>query len=131
MYDTLLFLHVLSATFLVAAVVMYTAYVLGGPIDRPSWIIAEVLWGIGGLGTLVFGVWLALYLDAYGILDGWIAGAVILWALATGAGQEVSRAMKPAGEGPVTVARRVLLAHWARTFLVVALLADMIWKPGA
>ena len=36
--------------------------------------------------TLVFGVWLALDVDGYGILDGWILIAFALWAVAGAAG---------------------------------------------
>src|SRR5581483_3011206 len=35
---------------------------------------------IGGLGTIVFGVWLAIVDDAYHVWDGWIVAAIVLWA---------------------------------------------------
>ena len=43
--------------------------------------------GIGGVGTLVFGIWLAVSLDAYELWDGWVIAAIVLWAVAGGAGQ--------------------------------------------
>jgi hypothetical protein len=132
-YDTLLFLHVLAGFFLAAGVVIYSAFVLGSPVNRPTRLVAEILWGIGGLGTLVLGIWLALYLDSYDILDGWIIGAVVLWLAATGTGQQTSMAFQPAAgdDSPIAVDQRVVLMHWLRTLLVVALLLVMVWKPGA
>ena len=46
-----------------------------------------MLWAIGGLGTLVFGVWLALYVKGYEIWDGWIITAIVLWAIGTELGR--------------------------------------------
>lgn len=132
MYDTLLFLHVLAAFFLAAGVVIYSAFVLGSPVNRPTRLVAEILWGIGGLGTLALGIWLALYLDAYEIWDAWIIAAIILWVLATGSGAQASRGVQPAGDNaPVAVDGRTMFAHWMRTVWFVALLVVMVWKPGA
>jgi hypothetical protein len=124
---------VLAGFFLAAGVVIYSAFVLGSPVNRPTRLVAEILWGIGGLGTLVLGIWLALYLDAYEIWDGWIIGAVLLWLAATGTGQQTSMAFQPAagGDSPIVVDQRVILMHWLRTLLVIALLVVMVWKPGA
>jgi hypothetical protein len=131
-YDTLLFLHVLSSFFLAAGVVIYSSFVLGSPVNGPTRLTAEVVWGIGGLGTIVLGIWLALYLDAYQIWDGWIIGAIVLWLLATGVGQPVSRAFQPRGDdSAIAVDARIVTAHWVRTLLVIALLVVMVWKPGA
>jgi hypothetical protein len=131
-YDTLLFLHVLAAFFLAAGVVIYSAFVLGSPVNRPTRLVAEILWGIGGLGTLALGIWLALYLDAYEIWDAWIIAAIILWVLATGSGAQASRGVQPVGgNAPVAVDRRTMFAHWMRTVWFVALLVVMVWKPGA
>jgi hypothetical protein len=131
-YDTLLFLHVLAAFFLAGGVAIYTAFVLGSPVNRPTRLAAEIVWGVGGLGTIVLGIWLALYLDNYEIWDGWIIGAIVLWLLATGAGQPVSMAFQPRGDdSPIAVDSRIVLAHWVRTALVIGLLVIMVWKPGA
>jgi hypothetical protein len=131
-YDALLFLHVLTAFFLGAAVVIFSSFVLGGPINRPSKLVAEILWGVGGAGTLVFGIWLALNRPEYEIWDGWIIAALVLWVLANGAGARVSRDLKPAGDdSAVAIDRRVTFAHWMRVLWVALLLVDMVWKPGA
>jgi hypothetical protein len=130
MYETLLFFHVLAAFFLGSGVVMYSGFVLGGPVNRVARGSAEALWGIGLLGTIVFGSWLAL--DEYDILDGWIIAAVVLWILASGAGVQVSRKVQPAGnDSSIPLDRRIAFSHWARVLWVTLLLIDMVWKPGA
>jgi uncharacterized membrane protein len=131
-YHALLFSHVLAAFFLAAAVVIYTAFVLGGPLNRSTKLVAEILWGVGGLGTLALGIWLALNRPEYELWNGWIIAALVLWFLATGSGARVSRDLQPAGDGSaVTVDRRTQFAHWMRVLYVVALLVVMVWKPGA
>ena len=132
MYHALLFFHVLSAFFLAAAAVMYSAFVLGGPVDRRTRLVAEILWGIGGLGTLVLGIWIAVNRPEFEIYDGWIIAAIVLWVLATGSGAQASRGVQPAADGgPVVVDGRTKFAHWMRVFWFAALLVVMIWKPGA
>ena len=39
--------------------------------------VADRCWDVGGLGTLVLGIWLALNLDEYDFFDGWILGAIV------------------------------------------------------
>ena len=63
--DALLFLHVLTAFMLVATVVIFTAVGLGAATSRRVLDLANVLWAVGGLGTLVLGIWLAIDLSAY------------------------------------------------------------------
>jgi uncharacterized membrane protein len=131
-YQALLFFHVLAAFFLAVGVVAYSAFVLGGPVNRPTRLVAEILWGVGGFGTLVFGIWLALNRPEYEIWDGWIIAALILWVLATGSGAQASRGVQPVGDdSAVAVGRRTQIAHWMRVLYVVALLVVMVWKPGA
>ena len=120
-YDTLLFFHVLAAFMLGATVVVSSALVLGGPAAPRTSTVANVLWDVWSLGTLVFGVWLALYVDGYEIWDGWILAAIVLWAIAVELGRRAR---------DVAVAN-VATWHWLRTLFVVLLLADMVWKPGA
>jgi uncharacterized membrane protein len=132
MYHTLLFLHVLSAFLMVSGVVIFSAFVLGGPVTRPLKLAAEILWGVGGVGTIVFGIWLALNRPEYEIWDGWIIAAIVLWVLANGAGAQVSRTIKPGDDGsPAALDRRAKFSHWMRVLWVVLLLIDMVWKPGA
>jgi hypothetical protein len=136
MYDVLLFAHVLAAFLLVAMVVMYSAFAMGGPTPKPAVTLAQILDGVGGIGTLIFGVWLALYVDGYQIWDGWIIAALILWAAAAEAGRRTHESMKPAwegtqGAGGPGIASVAIRLHWIRTALIILLLADMIYKPGA
>jgi hypothetical protein len=132
MYHALLFFHVLAAFFLATAAVIYSAFVLGSPVNRTTRLIAEILYGVGGLGTLAFGIWLAFNRPAYEIYDGWIIAAIVLWALAMGSGAQASRGVQPAGDdSPVAIDRRTAFAHWMRIVWFIALLVVMIWKPGA
>lgn len=131
MSETLIFLHMLAAFLLVAGVVIHSAFVVGSPVNKPTRTVGEILWGIGALGTLVLGVWLAIDTAGYSITDGWILAALVLWFLATGAGGAVSKAVQPAGDDSALVLpANVVMAHWVRTALVVALLVVMIYKPG-
>jgi hypothetical protein len=132
MYETLLFFHVLAAFFLAMGVVIYSGFVFGSPVNRPTRLVAEILWGVGGLGTIAFGIWLALNRPEYEIWDGWIIGAIVLWFAATGTGQPVSAAFQPRGDdSAIAVDQRIVLMHWLRVIMVIALLVVMVWKPGA
>jgi hypothetical protein len=139
-YDFLLFVHVLAAFMLLAMVVMYSAFAFGGPTTPRTLTIAQILDGVGGAGTIIFGVWLAIYLDDYGLLDGWILAAIVLWALAAETGRRshaalVGSAAAEPGAGGAVAATAVdpLMVRWhvIRTVLIVVLLLDMVIKPGA
>jgi hypothetical protein len=127
-YDWLLFLHLLAAFLLAVTAVTYSAVALGAATDRRTLFVADRCWDVGGLGTLILGVWLALHLDEYEIWDGWILGAIVLWLVATGLGEGVRKRL---AEAEHVVESRVSLMHWLRTLAVVGLLVLMIWKPGA
>jgi hypothetical protein len=133
--EYVLFLHVLAAFFLGVTVVMYSAYALGGPTTPRALFIADRLWDIGGIGTLVLGIWLAL--DDYSILDGWILIALALWVIATFQGFQARYAFQPelAAEGtpgpPKVDTFSGTTFHWLRTLVVLLLLLDMIFKPWA
>jgi hypothetical protein len=124
-YDWLLFLHLLAAFMLAVTVVTYTAVALGAPAAGRTLFVADRCWDVGGLGTLLLGIWLALYLDEYDFWDGWILGAIGLWVVATGLGVRARTGLE---EGS---ASRSALMHWLRTLAVLGLLVLMIWKPGA
>ena len=125
MYDWLLFLHLVAAFLLAATIVMYSAVALGATSSPRMLFVADRCWDVGGLGTLIFGIWLALNLDQYDFFDGWILLALLLWFVATGLGQTVQR-----GIGGDDI-RSVIALHWIRTIVVIGLLVTMIWKPGA
>jgi hypothetical protein len=134
-YDTLLFIHVLAAFILGAAVVLFSAYTLGAERSPAGWTLACRLEDIGGTGTLVFGIWLALYVDGYAITDGWIIAAIVIWAAAGASGNIFRKRLDPviAGGGAEfsSAIQQVAVVGWVRSALFVLLLADMIWKPGA
>ena len=125
MYHTLLFFHLIAAFLLAVTVVMYSAVALGAASTPRMLFVADRCWDVGGLGTLIFGIWLALNLDQYDFFDGWILLALALWFVATGLGQTVQRRIGGEDE------RAVAALHWIRTIVVLALLVTMVWKPGA
>jgi hypothetical protein len=157
-YDWLLFLHVASAFALVSALVTFwTIAVAARNVDRPVDSVryfrvarpANALVIVGTLGVLVFGVWLAIYVDGYELWDGWILGALILWVIGTAAGirggKTYAEAQKLAvrldgegrGEEPSMELRTLLQdrrAMWLNVVSSVGVLliaVDMIYKPGA
>lgn len=153
----LIALHVLSAFSLVAALVLFSVVIaFGWNRDRPSEIlslfrasrIGDVLFAIGSIGTIVFGVWLAIRMDEYDFLDFWIIAALVLWALLMETGRREGKLYnrsrdraRQLGAGGADVAdaeiralqrsQPALLFHFAACVLAVLLLVDMVWKPGA
>ena len=109
--DWILALHLLSAVGLVAAVVLFWILVVAvRNVDMPAPTISlgrvarvgNFAVAAGTIGTIVFGVWLALSLDAYDLWDAWVLAAIVLWAIssATGgiAGKEYTRGFDRARE---------------------------------
>jgi hypothetical protein len=134
MTDTLLFLHLLSAFALVASIVMTSAWVLGAPVNRRSLLVGEVMGAVGGLGTIIFGIWLAIDIKGYAVWDGWIIAAIVLWAASFPTGQQAESALKAgAADEPAGVAidAKAARLHWVAALLIFLLLVDMVWKPGA
>ena len=117
MTDFVLFLHVLSAFMLAATTVMLSAVALGAAVPERTVRVADLLWNVGGGGTLLLGIYLALDIAGSGLLDGWIIVAIVLWFVATELGRRASRQIAP--------------WHWLRALVVLLILVDMIWKPGA
>ena len=134
MYDTLLFLHLLSAFIAFVTVAVFSAYAFGAPVGRADFLLADWSWNVSGTGLLVFGVWLALYVDGYELWDGWILGAFALFIAASAFGAFARReafAAISGGDGVDAEARRLALWQWLRTLALIGILALMIWKPGA
>ncbi len=124
-YEWLLLFHLIGAFAAVGSVVVFSVLVVGG--DRVAGpqltFLGRRLWDVGGLLTLVFGVWLAL--DDYSIVDGWILTALVLWAIAAGTGVRVGMAYD-AGAGD-----RARPVYAVMAIATLALLVVMIYKPGA
>jgi hypothetical protein len=123
--DWLLFFHLVAAFLLAVTVVTYTSVALGAAAGGRTMFVADRCWDVGGLGTLVLGIWLALKLPQYDFWDGWILGAIGLWVIATGLGVRARTGLEEDS------LRRAALMHWLRTLAVLGLLVLMIWKPGA
>jgi hypothetical protein len=132
-YDTLLFLHILSAAIAFVTVVMFSAWALGATATRPGFAVADMAWNISGFGLTVFGIWLVLYIDSYELWDGWILGALVLFGLASwfGARAREEIATRLPGATEPSTAAQVTMWHWLRTASVVGILILMVWKPGA
>ena len=133
MYDTLLALHLLSAAITFIALVMFSAWAVGAPLTRRQFTLADMAWNVSGAGVLVFGVWLALYVDGYELWDGWILGAIVLLVVASFFGARARTpilAVLETGTG-VASPTQMTIWHWLRTLSIVGILVLMIWKPGA
>ncbi len=122
--------------------------------DRPSDIvllfglirIAVVAISIGTLLAFVFGLWL-VHEARFGYGDGWVIAAIILLIAANALGgiggrrdeqtAKLARELAAAGDAPSADLRaRVrdpisLALSYGSGLLLVAVLALMIWKPGA
>jgi len=133
-YDTLLFVHVVAAFLAVSGVVLFGVFYAvttpesGSPVLRLS-PLAFALWNAGGLGTIVFGIWLAIYVRGYEVWDGWIVAAILLWVAASAAGARVGVGYRKLARGEGIRATPAL--HAVLVVSVALLLADMIYKPGA
>ena len=115
-----------------------------GPVAR----VGNATIGIGLGGTILFGVYLAFAVDGYAIWDGWILAALVLWAVGAALGRQVGAAymqgprkaleLKQAGEtGPnaellaLNRTSRGVLFHALTSAVLLLIILDMIWKPGA
>ncbi len=132
LYEWLLFLHLLAAFLLVAGVVAYGVVVYGNGeavVSRTLAPTAAALGNAGGLGVIVFGVWLALEVDGYELWDGWIIAAIVLWFVGSGAGGRLGAGVREGKPVQAIDGSRVLVAVMALATLL--LLLDMIFKPWA
>jgi uncharacterized membrane protein len=155
--EWILALHVLSAFAYVAGLVLFWVLVVAvRSADTPQETIrmqpiakvGNISVGVGALGTIVLGIFLALSYGDYDLWDGWIIAAIVLWiaAAATGSrtGTEYMKGVRKAEElesagrtGPdaeLLALNRTstgVLLHAVSSAIVVLILIDMIWKPGA
>jgi hypothetical protein len=155
--EWMLAFHVLSAFSLFAGMILFwVLIVVGRRIDTPADTlrlgpvakVGNATVGIGLGGTIIFGVYLAFAVDSYAIWDGWILAALVLWFVGTGVGRKTGEAflegpkkaleLEGAGlTGPnaellaLNRTSRGLAYHAATSVVVLLILIDMIWKPGA
>src|SRR5919106_5245810 len=155
--DWMLALHVLSAFAVVAGIILFWVLAVAvrqtdtpeatlrlGPFAR----VADAAVGVGMGGTIVLGIWLAFSIGGYDIWDGWIVAALVLWVIATGLGQRTgaayvegvkkAQALQTAGQtGPnaellaLNRTSRGIVLQLLVSIVVLLILIDMIWKPGA
>jgi Predicted integral membrane protein (DUF2269) len=155
--DWLLALHLISAFALIGALTIFTVMIAAlwrtdDPAAMTSFTrlgaVGNALVMIGTFGTIVFGIWLAISRDAYHVWDGWVIVAIVLWALLAGIGQQTGQGYRKTAEmaerlvassgdarSPALAAAmgasRAFWLHMVTLVLVVLILIDMIWKPGA
>jgi uncharacterized membrane protein len=135
-YEWLLFLHVTGAFAILATVVVYGALIAGA--GAPAQLrgrflrLGSVLFFVGAVLTLVFGIWLAIDDDQYQIWDAWIIAALVLWAVAGGVEQRFRRSLdaRTTAEG-ATRPRDASILYGLLAAVVVLFLLLMITKPGA
>jgi hypothetical protein len=153
----ILALHVLSAFAYVAAIVLFWVLVVAvRTADTPDATIrlepvvkvGNAAVGIGAGGTIVLGIWLAFSVGGYDIWDGWIVAALVLWVVAAALGrktglaymqgmtkaQELEKAGQMGASAELLALNRTsrgLLFHVVSSLVLVLILIDMIWKPGA
>src|SRR3954464_958421 len=105
--DWLLALHPISAALLVGAILWVLVVIIAPrPAASPGEVaayfasvrLAVPLVGAGSLLVLLFGLWLAFDKDGYHVWDPWIIAAIVLWAIASGAGQRSGVGMAEAAK---------------------------------
>jgi hypothetical protein len=155
--DWILALHVLSAFAYVAGIVLFWVLVVAvRQADTPEGTIrlepvvkvGNAAVGLGAGGTIVLGIWLAFSVGGYDIWDGWIIAAIALWLISaeigrrTGAAyrlgmtkaQELQTAAQTGPSAELLALNRTstgVLLHTLTSVVVLLILIDMIWKPGA
>jgi hypothetical protein len=155
--DWALALHVLSAFAYVGGIVLFWVLIVAvRKIDTPEATIrmepvvkvGNAVVGLGAVGTIVLGIWLAFSVGSYAIWDGWIIAALVLWAVSGTLGQRTGvaymRGMTKAKEldaaaqtGPnaeLSALNRTtngVVLHALASAGALLLVLDMIFKPGA
>jgi uncharacterized membrane protein len=153
----ILALHVLSAFAYVAGMIVFWVLIVAvRQTDTPEGTIrmepvvkvGNAAVGIGAGGTIVLGIWLAFSFGGYDIWDAWIIAALVLWLIAaefgrrTGAaymaGMTKAKELRTGGQiGPspellaLNRTANGVLFHTLASVVVLLILIDMIWKPGA
>ena len=156
-YDWLLFLHITGAFLFTGGVFVAGAFnLVAQSRERPSEIAlflgltryAVVVIGVGSLMTLVFGLWLVSEAPrGYGYGQAWVIAAIVLWIVGNAIGGQGGSREKatrvfaerlaeendaPSAElrarmrDPLTV-----VLSYGGGVLLIAMIAVMVWKPGA
>jgi hypothetical protein len=137
LYDWLLALHLLSAFLAVGALTALWALVLSSsgaaPLISPDSAMrfgrtAGIVVGIGMMGAIIFGIWLAIDVDRYKLWDGWILASIVIWAISGWAGGQSGKAFASDAVGGRQAGIRYQAINSVGLFIILVL---MIWKPGA
>jgi uncharacterized membrane protein len=155
--EWVLALHVLSAFAFVAGLVLFWVLIVAvRSADTPEETIrmepvakvGNAAIGIGAGGTILLGIWLAFSFGGYDIWDPWIIIALVLWVVAGAVGQRTGAAylegmnkakeLQAAGQtGPnaellaLNRTSNGVLTHAIASVVLLLIVIDMIWKPGA
>lgn len=154
-YDWLLFLHVTGAFLVIGGAVMAGVFNLAAlRSERPSDVVllfrfarvAVAAIGVGMALTLGFGLWLVHHVG-YSWGQTWIVLALVFWVLSNALGgiggkrerkvRELAERLTAEGDAPsAELSARLrdpvwLALSWGSGVVVIAILALMIWKPGA
>jgi hypothetical protein len=155
-YDFLLFVHVLGGFAVLGATAWFWAITITSMrTSRASTVLAlgrliaptTAVVIFGTVVTLVFGIWLVLYVDAYELWEFWILASIVLWALASETGRRGGQYHQqgiPALVESVQAGRDEITPEWRalpsnRTALMLDLISSvavllilvlMIFKPG-
>jgi hypothetical protein len=103
---------------------------------------------LGLLGTIALGLWVAILRPEFHPWDGWVIGAIILWAVATVAilrsfveyrkpailARELIASGRPGPSQELSALNRTstgLLLRAVASAAIVLIVIDMIYKPGA
>jgi uncharacterized membrane protein len=155
--DWALAVHVLSAFAYVGGLVLFWVLIVAvRRVDTPEETlrmepivkVGNIAVGVGAVGTLVVGIYLAFAVDSYAIWDGWIIAALVLWAVAGALGQrtgaaymqgmnkakELDAAGKTGPDQELLALNRTqsgLMLQALASLAVLLILVDMIFKPGA
>ena len=155
--EWMLAFHVLSAFAYIAGIVVFWVLIVAvRKADTPEETIrlepivkvGNAAVGIGAGGTILLGIWLAFSYGGYDIFDLWIILALVLWVAAAAVGSRTGMAymqgmnkateLRTAGQtGPnaellaLNRTQNGLVMHALASVIVVLIVVDMIWKPGA
>jgi uncharacterized membrane protein len=155
--DWMLALHVISAFAVVAGLILFWVVIFAarrtdipeatlrmGPMTR----VADAAIGVGMGGTILLGIWLAFSVGGYDIWDPWIVAAIVLWLVAAELGRRTGKAYEPVvskarelqaagqtGPNPELLAlnrtSNGVMLQALSTLVILLIVVDMIWKPGA
>lgn len=155
--DWIFSIHLLFAATLVGSLVMSwivvvslrTADTAGATLGlHRVGMVATAATIVGLVGVFALGIWLAILRVDFHPWDGWVIGAIVLWAIATVAllrsfveyAKPVERARALVDSGATRSSPELIALNRTSTGLVLRVLAsaaivlivvDMIWKPGA